>query len=176
VVNASLLAKGVEQFGDPKPVHVQNGEAVKGELTWPFDQCVRSQPDDAGILDAVGFRVASKKDVHAVIHDGNVHEVAVAVGDEVVAIFVGSGGLGFSQEMFAVGRKLRAHDVPLKEGINFRPNAQKMRKRVFFSLTPNGVCGEVHQNGEGKSSQEGFDHQGLDWMHRTEKPMVLKKE
>lgn len=84
------ITKRVVQIGCPEPVHVQDGKAVIGQLSGPILKCIGSQSQNTCVLDTVGFNVASKKDIHAVIHGRYVHEVAVAVGNQVSAILVWS--------------------------------------------------------------------------------------
>lgn len=129
----SSLAKGVIEGRRPRPVHVQDRKAVVGKSARPIFECVLTQPHDARVPDAVF--VAAKEDVHAVVHGCDVHEVAVAVGGSVIAVFMGGGGLGFGHEMRTVGRKVCPQDVPLEQRIGGWPNAQKVCERVFFSLT-----------------------------------------
>lgn len=128
------IAKGVIEGRRPRPVHVQNREAVVGKASRPILERVLTQPHDARVPDAVF--VAAKKDVHAVVHSCDVHEVAVAVGGSVIAVFMGGGGLGLGHEMRTVGRKVRPQDVPFEQRVGGWPNAQEMRERVFFSLPP----------------------------------------
>lgn len=157
------LAKRVVQLACPSPIHVEDRKAVAGELPRPILQCVLAQTHNSRVLYSVGFDITAQEHIDPVVDCMDMHEVCIAVGNEVVAILVWCRGLGFGHEMLAVGRKFSALDVPHEEGVGLWPNTHEMCESVIFRLAPSLQGRQEQDHREGcEKTKVCVVHGGLD--------------